>query len=99
MSGEQASANQGGFGQAKGYQNYQSQVDPEELFRTIFGDAFKSGRGFESIFENFGADNTREERFEATQVCQTSKKLLKIKQISNFFSESWNFHLKKHAVV
>lgn len=41
-SGEQARtdpsrASQGGF---RGYEYYQSQVDPEELFRKIFGDAF-----------------------------------------------------------
>ncbi|CAF1466002.1 unnamed protein product, partial [Adineta ricciae] len=33
-------ANQGGF---RGYQYYQAQVDPEELFRKIFGDAFSRG--------------------------------------------------------
>jgi DnaJ family protein A protein 3 len=33
-------ANQGGF---RGYEYYQSQVDPEELFRKIFGDAFSRG--------------------------------------------------------
>ncbi|UJR25949.1 hypothetical protein I4U23_007297 [Adineta vaga] len=33
-------ANQGDF---RGYQYYQSQVDPEELFRKIFGDAFSRG--------------------------------------------------------
>ena len=33
-------ANQGGF---RGYQYHQSQVDPEELFRKIFGDAFSRG--------------------------------------------------------
>ncbi len=31
---------QGGF---RGYEYYQSQVDPEELFRKIFGDAFSRG--------------------------------------------------------
>ena len=38
----------GGFG---GYQ-YKQEVDPEELFRTIFGDAFKGGASseFESMF-------------------------------------------------
>ena len=35
-------ASQGGF---RGYEYYQSQVDPEELFRKIFGDAF-SRAGF-----------------------------------------------------
>ena len=42
----------GGFGGATGGYQYQSQVDPEELFRTIFGDAFKTGRNFESMFDN-----------------------------------------------
>ena len=31
---------QGGF---RGYEYYQSQFDPEELFRKIFGDAFSRG--------------------------------------------------------
>lgn len=43
----------GGFN-AGGF-TYQSQMDPEELFRTIFGDAFKSGRDFESMWD--GDDN------------------------------------------
>jgi DnaJ family protein A protein 3 len=37
----------GGFG---GF-HYQSQVDPEELFRTIFGDAFRQGRDFENMYD------------------------------------------------
>ena len=32
-----------GGGDFRGYENYQSQVDPEELFRKIFGDAFSRG--------------------------------------------------------
>ncbi len=39
-----ADPGQGGF---RGYEYYQSQVDPEELFRKIFGDAFSRG-GFGS---------------------------------------------------
>ena len=35
-----ANAGQGGF---RGYEYYQSQVDPEELFRKIFGEAFSRG--------------------------------------------------------
>ena len=35
-----AGANQGGF---RGYEYYQARVDPEELFRKIFGDAFRQG--------------------------------------------------------
>ena len=34
------SSGPGGF---RGYEYYQSQVDPEELFRKIFGDAFSRG--------------------------------------------------------
>jgi len=36
-SSRSTNASQGGF---RGYEYYQSQVDPEELFRKIFGDAF-----------------------------------------------------------
>jgi DnaJ family protein A protein 3 len=32
-----------GQGDFRGYEYYQSQVDPEELFRKIFGDAFNRG--------------------------------------------------------
>ena len=42
--------NAGGNPFAGGF-HYQSQMDPEELFRTIFGDAFKSGRNFESMWD------------------------------------------------
>lgn len=68
MGGEQASATGQGYNQAKGYQYYQSQVDPEELFRTIFGDAFRQGRNFETIFDNFGAGGQEETQFEPSQV-------------------------------
>ena len=62
--GDQSSSQ--GFGQGRGGFQYQSQVDPEELFRTIFGDAFRSGRNpFESFFD--GSDE-REDRFEPSQV-------------------------------
>lgn len=44
--------------------HYQSQVDPEELFRTIFGDAFRQGRDFESMFDRYN-DN---EQYEIAQV-------------------------------
>lgn len=37
--------------------SYQSQMDPEELFRTIFGDAFKSGRNYESMWDQDGPDS------------------------------------------
>ncbi|CAF3313118.1 unnamed protein product [Rotaria socialis] len=42
--GQSGDPRQGGF---RGYESYQSQVDPEELFRKIFGDAFNRG-GFSS---------------------------------------------------
>jgi DnaJ homolog subfamily A member 3 len=66
------SPNSGGFGNSGGGFHYESQVDPEELFRTIFGDAFRSGGGsrsgagnsqdFESMFGGFGREeqNQRE---------------------------------------
>ncbi|CAM4934478.1 unnamed protein product, partial [Rotaria socialis] len=38
--GRPTGASQGGF---RGYEYYQSQVDPEELFRRIFGEAFSRG--------------------------------------------------------
>ncbi|CAF0853727.1 unnamed protein product [Rotaria sordida] len=38
--GPSSDPRQGGF---RGYEYYQSQVDPEELFRRIFGDAFSRG--------------------------------------------------------
>ena len=53
-----------GFG-GSGF-HYQSQVDPEELFRTIFGDAFKQGRDFESMFDGYG--NEYSQQTELTQV-------------------------------
>ena len=58
-------AGTGGFGRSGGFQ-YQSQVDPEELFRTIFGDAFQKGRDFESMFDNYG--NEYSQQNEITQV-------------------------------
>nr|ADR79279.1 Hsp40-like protein [Brachionus ibericus] len=56
---------QAGFG--GGGFHYQSQVDPEELFRTIFGDAFKRGRDFESMFEGFGAGADSGPQYEVAQ--------------------------------
>ncbi len=55
MGGDPYSASQGSYPGARsretdsgqngfrGYEYYQSQVDPEELFRKIFGDAFNRG--------------------------------------------------------
>jgi DnaJ family protein A protein 3 len=42
-SGARGPANDPGQGDFRGYEYYQSQVDPEELFRKIFGDAFNRG--------------------------------------------------------
>jgi hypothetical protein len=54
MSGDpSAGAQPGAGGFSRGSYQYQSQIDPEELFRTIFGDAFKKGRDFESMFDNY----------------------------------------------
>lgn len=58
---------QPGFGGGGGGFHYQSQVDPEELFRTIFGDAFKRGRDFESMFEGFGAGTESGPQYEVAQ--------------------------------
>lgn len=54
-----AGAQAGGF--QRGGFHYQSQVDPEELFRTIFGDAFRQGRDFESMFDNYGSESSQYE--------------------------------------
>lgn len=51
----------GGF-RSGGFQ-YQSQIDPEELFRTIFGDAFRQGRDFENIY-----DEDASQQFDVAQV-------------------------------
>ncbi|CAF0821270.1 unnamed protein product [Brachionus calyciflorus] len=58
-----------GFDRGGGGFHYQSQVDPEELFRTIFGDAFKRGRDFESMFDQFGggAGGDSSPQYEVTQ--------------------------------
>ena len=51
---DNSASGQGGFGGgggSGGYQ-YQSTVDPEELFRTIFGDAMRGKKGGASQYEN-----------------------------------------------
>ena len=55
----------GGFGGARGFEQYQGNIDPEELFRTIFGQfGSRSGGGggaggFDfSNFADFGADSS-----------------------------------------
>lgn len=48
-------------------------MDPEELFRTIFGDSFKKGRDFESIFENFGGGADYSQQNEIAQVKQITR--------------------------
>jgi DnaJ family protein A protein 3 len=54
------------YGSQSGGFRYQSQVDPEELFRTIFGDAFGKGRDFESMFNDEGTFN--DQKMEISQV-------------------------------
>ena len=68
MAGEGTPGDGAGTRPGGNYQYYQSQVDPEELFRTIFGDVFgQRGQrgapgGFESMFGNdFGAEREYEE--------------------------------------
>jgi hypothetical protein len=41
--GARTQTNDPSQGDTRGYEYYQSQVDPEELFRKIFGDAFNRG--------------------------------------------------------
>ena len=41
----------------RGYEYYQSQVDPEELFRKIFGDAFNRGGFGNHEWMNDGGEN------------------------------------------
>ncbi len=61
----------GGFGGAGGF-HYQSQVDPEELFRTIFGDAFRQGRDFENMY-----DEEPSQSYEVAQVQKCHNDFLK----------------------
>lgn len=71
MAGNGAGAHEkAGFGQ--GGFHYQSQVDPEELFRTIFGDAFKRGRDFESMFDQFGGSESGQQYEVAQRVLDLS---------------------------
>ena len=46
-----------GQGDFRGYEYYQSQVDPEELFRKIFGDAFSRGGFGNHEWMNDGQEN------------------------------------------
>lgn len=62
--GAQGGPSQGGF---RGYEYYQSQVDPEELFRKIFGDAFSRG-GFGNHEWTNGADQDAFNNQRITQV-------------------------------
>ena len=68
VAGDEAPGGSARSGSTSGFQ-YQSQVDPEELFRTIFGDAFRRGQGFESMFDNnnFGSDS-QQQQYEPAQV-------------------------------
>ncbi len=56
--GSPGAGGQGSGGFASGGFNYQSQIDPEELFRTIFGDAFRQGRDFESMYDNYESSSS-----------------------------------------
>jgi DnaJ family protein A protein 3 len=70
MGGDQFTANQGSYpgagsrtndagqGDFRGYESYQSQVDPEELFRKIFGDAFNRGGFGNHEWMNESQENT-----------------------------------------
>jgi hypothetical protein len=46
-------------------------MDPEELFRTIFGDSFKKGRDFESMFNNYGDNSDYDQQNDIAQVSLT----------------------------
>ena len=43
-------------------------MDPEELFRTIFGDSFKKGNNFESMFNNYADHPEFSQQNEIAQV-------------------------------
>lgn len=69
MSGDDAFNGQGPFSSSqgrgsagpgqgfRGYEFYQSQVDPEELFRRIFGDGFSRGGFGNHEWSNDSGDN------------------------------------------
>ena len=72
MASDDAASGGGARPGSTGGFHYQSQVDPEELFRTIFGDAFRRGQGFESMFDNNnfgGGSDSYQQQYEAAQVC------------------------------
>ena len=73
--GAQTNTGQGGF---RGYEYYQSQVDPEELFRKIFGDAFSRGG-----FGNHEWSN------DAEQNAFNSQKITQVTSLSLFSSFSF----------
>jgi hypothetical protein len=71
-------------GSARGYEYYQSQVDPEELFRKIFGDAFNRG-GFgnhewtnDSNENPFGQQGITQVHLDCTTICVTIESVLVI---------------------
>ena len=70
MAGSSHGATGAGASGFDGGYHYQSQVDPEELFRTIFGDAFKRGGGFESMFDNLNYESSPQN--EIAQVIDSS---------------------------
>ena len=83
----QGSDTQSGFGSTGGSGgfHYQSQVDPEELFRTIFGDSFQKGRDFESMFEQFGGGGG--DRYNQPEISQVFHSLVNalVSLIRNLF--------------
>lgn len=70
-SADNSASGQGGFGGGSDGYQYQSTVDPEELFRTIFGDAFKQGgaRQYENMFTGggFGGFQQQEQGYDVAQ--------------------------------
>lgn len=64
----------------RGYEYYQSQVDPEELFRKIFGDAFSRGGFGNHEWANDGGDHAFGQQG-ITQVSRISKDVFAL----NFF--------------
>ena len=83
MGGGRPGSQSGGF-------QYQSQVDPEELFRTIFGDAFRRGQGFESMFDGFGSESQQQQQYEAAQV---RRHFLNLKKYNSPTLERFNLAL------
>jgi DnaJ family protein A protein 3 len=82
--GARSRPNDPGQGDFRGYEYYQSQVDPEELFRKIFGDAFSRGG-----FSNHEWSNDAEQNGFNNQ---------KITQVHSFFILSFILFLQYFLV-